>query len=253
MSQDFFVIIPARYGAARLPGKPLLEIGGRPLLWHAHRAARQSAAAQVIIATDDERIARAARRFADPVVMTSAAHRSGTERIAEAAARLDLPAAAVIVNVQGDAFGLPPQLVNQAAQVLREREDASMVGLYAPIRSAAELHDPNVVKAVADAAGRALLFSRAPIPWHGPAASAAVAPIAARRHLGLYAYARSFLDTYAGLPACDSERVERLEQLRALHHGFRIYLAPAAAADPGLEINTPEDLGRARAAASGAA
>ena len=233
MKQDFVVVIPARFAAKRLPGKPLIKFAGRPLLQHVYQAAVNSRAAQVIIATDDERIETAARDFGARVIMTSPSHRSGTERVAETVQRLALPGSCIVVNVQGDELGLPPVLVDQVAGNLAAHRDASMASLYTPLRSAQELGNPNCVKVVVDARGYALMFSRSAIPWNAPARGC--------RHIGIYAYTCDFLETYTKLPACELEQAERLEQLRALYHGYRVHLEQAAA-QPGPEINTPEDV-----------
>ena len=231
------MVIPARFAAKRLPGKPLIEFGGRPLLQHVYQAALNSKAAEVIIATDDERIETAARGFGARAVMTSPAHRTGTDRIAETVSLLQLPGSRIIVNVQGDELGLPPVLIDQVAGNLAGNRDASMASLYAPVKSAQEMNDPNCVKVVVDARGHALMFSRSALPWNAPDKGC--------RHIGIYAYTCDFLKTYTELPVCALEQAERLEQLRALHHGYRIHVAQAAA-EPGLEINTPEDVEAAR-------
>ena len=233
MTRDFIVVIPARFAAKRLPGKPLIEFGGRPLLQHVYQAAVNSQASDVVIATDDERIEAAARGFGARVVMTSSAHRTGTDRIAETVRRLQLPGSRIVVNVQGDELGLPPTLIDQVAGNLSGHPDASMASLYAPVKSAQEMDNPNCVKVVVDARGYALLFSRSTIPWNAPDKGC--------RHVGIYAYTCDFLKTYTELPVCGLEQAERLEQLRALYHGYRIYLEQAAA-EPGLEINSPEDV-----------
>ena len=238
MKRDFLVVIPARFAAARLPGKPLINIGGRPLLQHVYRAAVLSDAADVIIATDDERIEAVARSFDARVVMTSPSHRSGTDRIAEVVTRLQLPGESIVVNVQGDELDLPPALINQVARNLDGHRDASMASLHTPVKSMDELNNPNCVKVVVDHQGYALLFSRSPIPWHAPGVGERETGC---RHIGIYAYTCDFLKTYTGLPASELEQTERLEQLRALYHGFRIHMERAAA-ETGLEINTPEDV-----------
>ena len=241
----FVVVIPARFDAKRLPGKPLVEVGGMPLLQHAHQAAMGSDAEEIIIATDDERIEKAAKGFGATVALTSPAHRSGTERIAEVATRAGWPEARIVVNVQGDEVGLPPALINQAAANLAANSEAAMATLCEPIRSAAELRDPGKVKVVFDHRGQALFFSRSPIPWQAPdapSASESGRP-SHYRHIGIYAYTCGFLKTYASLPPTELEQMERLEQLRALHYGFRIHVQPALER-AGLDINTPEDLER---------
>ena len=243
MKEDFFVIIPARFGSKRLPGKPLIKFGARPLLQHVHQAAVNSNAAEVVIATDDTRIQRVALDFGARVVMTSPSHNSGTERVAEAVTHLGWPATGIIVNVQGDELGLPPALIDQVAGNLARHSEAAMASLYTPLKSAQALHDPNCVKVVTDTRGYALLFSRAAIPWHKPGADM---PETGYRHVGIYAYTCEFLHTYTTLPACALEQTERLEQLRALYHGYRIHLEQAVA-EPGLEINTPDDVEKAQA------
>ena len=237
MTQDFIVVIPARFAAKRLPGKPLIEFGGRPLLQHVYQAAVNSKAAEVVIATDDERIEAAARGFGARAVMTSPSHRTGTDRIAETVGLLQLPSSRIVVNVQGDELGLPPALIDQVAGNLSSHRDASMASLYAPITSAQEMNNPNCVKVVADARGYALLFSRSAIPWNAPDKGC--------RHIGIYAYTCDFLKIYTELPVCGLEQAERLEQLRALYHGYRIHMERAAA-EPGPEINTPEDVETAK-------
>ncbi len=227
------MVIPARFAAKRLPGKPLIEFGGRPLLQHVYQAAVNSNAAEVIIATDDERIEAAARGFGARAVMTSPSHGTGTDRIAETVSQLQLPGSRIVVNVQGDELGLPPSLIDQVAGNLAGNRDASMASLYAPVASTQEMNNPNCVKVVADARGYALLFSRSAIPWNAPDKGC--------RHIGIYAYTCDFLKIYTELPICEPEQAERLEQLRALYHGYRIHMEQAVA-KPGLEINTPEDV-----------
>ena len=242
MKQGFFVVIPARFDSARLPGKPLLDIGGCPLLRRVYQAAVKSNATDVIIATDDERIETAAKGFADKVVRTAKAHQSGTDRIAEAVTLLGLSDDCIIVNVQGDQLDLPPALINQVANNLAGKKAAAIASLYMPIQSTAELNNPNTVKVVADHQGYALFFSRSPIPWKEPEEpGAGQAAHGQYRHIGIYAYTCEFLKIYAGLPVCELERTERLEQLRALYHGFKIHVEQAKE-KTGLEINAPEDL-----------
>ncbi|HLB30562.1 MAG TPA: 3-deoxy-manno-octulosonate cytidylyltransferase [Gammaproteobacteria bacterium] len=246
MNHDCVVIIPARYAATRLPGKPLLEIQGKPLIRHVHEAAA-GADCRVIIATDDELIAACAAGFGAEVVRTAATHASGTDRIAEAAAISGIEDAMIVVNVQVDEYGLPPALVTQVADGLRERPEAAMATLCEPLRGAADYHNPNVVKVVRDANQYALYFSRSPLPWSGQPLSAM--PLAPLRHIGIYAYRAGFLKTFAALARPPLEVSERLEQLRALHHGYRIHVAEAAA-PCGIGIDTPADLDRARRVAA---
>lgn len=247
MSSAFTVIIPARLASTRLPGKPLLDIGGKPLIRHAWEAARASGAARVLIATDDPRIEHAALGFGAEAMITDAGHASGTDRLAEVVRRLELPVDAVVINVQGDEFGLPPALIRQLAALLAADEDEMMATLCEPITREEDYLDPNVVKVVCSARGHALYFSRAPLPW-----AAAGTPGSALRHIGLYAYRAGFLLQYSALAPCELERSERLEQLRALYHGYRIRIAVAEEA-AGLGVDTSQDLERARRIAAGGA
>lgn len=249
---DFRVVIPARYASQRLPGKPLLDIAGRPMIAHVHERACESGALEVVVATDDERIAHAARGFGAEVCMTSAEHASGTDRIAEVARLRGWDDEAVIVNLQGDEPLMPPALLRQVAEALLAHPAAAMATLAAPLRDSGQLFDPNTVKVVLDRDGYALYFSRATIPWHrdlygkgtepGPAWSEGVL-----RHLGIYAYRAGFLAGYAGLPASPLERIESLEQLRVLWNGGRIAVDVAVEAPPA-GVDTAEDLERVRAA-----
>jgi len=241
----FKVVIPARYASTRLPGKPLLDLGGKPMLQHVYERALESGAGSVVVATDDERIAGASRAFGATVWMTSARHRSGTERIAEVAARLGEPDGGIIVNVQGDEPLLPPALIAQVGENLQAQTEAVMATLCEPITSPAAVFDPDVVKVVFDARGYALYFSRAPIPWQrgrfGREPPGSLDPGAHFRHIGLYAYRAGYLRRYAAAPACTLESSEALEQLRALHHGARIHVAEACER-PGPAVDTHEDL-----------
>ena len=246
----FRAVIPARHGSTRLPGKPLALIAGTPMVLHVHRLAVRSGAAEVIVATDDDRIRAACASVGAIVEMTSAAHASGTDRIAEVAARRRWAAADIVVNVQGDEPLLPPALVAQAASLLAATPSASVATLAVPIATEAEYLDPNVVKLVARPDGMALYFSRAPIPWDrdGSASSPAGTQrhLGARRHLGLYAYRVSALQALAAAPAAALERRERLEQLRALSLGMQVAVADAVG-PPGPGVDKPEDLARVEA------
>ncbi len=244
----FRVVIPARHGSSRLPGKPLLPLAGRPMIEHVHRLALASGADEVLVATDDERIRDACRAFGAEVEMTSPDHPSGTDRIAEVAGCRGWPDDAVIVNLQGDEPLLPPQLVLQVATLLLDDPSADLGTLCAPIGSLEEFLDPNVVKLVTQRDGSALYFSRAPIPWCRDGAASGLSSQqrhdGALRHLGLYAYRSAALRRLAAAPPTELERLERLEQLRALQIGLRILVAPAVA-EPGPGVDTPEDLTRA--------
>jgi 3-deoxy-manno-octulosonate cytidylyltransferase (CMP-KDO synthetase) len=246
----FRVVIPARFDSSRLPGKVLLPIGGRPMLHWVCARARASGAEQVVVATDDERIRSCAEQAGVECVMTASSHVSGTDRIAEAVRTLRWAPADVVVNLQGDEPLMPPALVGQVARLLQDHADAQIATLAAPITSREEFLDPNAVKVVLAQDGRALLFSRAPIPWDrdgaidnlpGPHSHSQ-----ALRHIGLYAYRVQALFRLAQLPPAALELREKLEQLRALANGMQIRVA-IAAMRPGVDVNTPADLERIRA------
>jgi 3-deoxy-manno-octulosonate cytidylyltransferase (CMP-KDO synthetase) len=237
MTLTFKVVIPARYASTRFPGKPLALLAGRPMIAHVIDRARASAASEVIVATDDARIAAAARALGADVAMTRAEHVSGTERIAEVASQRDWPADAVVVNLQGDSPLMPAGNLRQVAELLHGHPEAALATLCVPISSPADYQNPNIVKVVMDAAGRALYFSRAPIPAAGHGAPAPTA----WRHLGLYAYRVAALEALAAARPCELEQSEKLEQLRALWLGYEIRIAPALAAS-GPDVDTPEDL-----------
>ncbi|HVY07876.1 MAG TPA: 3-deoxy-manno-octulosonate cytidylyltransferase [Burkholderiales bacterium] len=250
---EFVVVIPARYASSRLPGKPLADIAGKPMVVHAAERARESGAREIIVATDDERVAEAVKRHGHEAMMTRADHASGTDRIAEVAAARAWPDERIVVNVQGDEPRIPPALVRSVAQHLDERRDAAISTACHRIHSAAEMFDPNAVKVVLDKDGYAAYFSRAPIPFARDAfkADSTRLPegLPAYRHLGLYAYRCSFLKIYSSLSPAATERFESLEQLRALWHGYRIGVAVTdQAPEPG--VDTPEDLEKMRLAFS---
>jgi len=230
-------IIPARYGSTRLPGKPLVSIAGRPLVqhvWERARAARRLAA--LVVATDDERIARVVRSFGGEAVMTSPAHPSGTDRLAEAAAARP---EGIVVNIQGDEPLVDPHDIDVLVDGLATDPACAMATLCAPLADRAAAEDPNVVKVVCDEAGRALYFSRALIPWprRPPAPPGRTTW---RRHIGLYAYRREFLMEFASWPPSLLEHTEGLEQLRALERGRTIRVLPARGRYLG--VDTPADV-----------
>lgn len=239
---SFRIVIPARYASTRLPGKPLLPIAGRPMIEHVWRRALGTGATEVLIATDDARIEAAALCFGARVVMTSPEHPSGTDRLAEVAAREGWSVDSVIVNVQGDEPLLPAANVDQVAGLLAADPDAAMATLMTPLHEAHDFRDPNIVKVVSDRAGRALYFSRAPIPWPRDGHADVAAPMG-WRHIGLYAYRVGALATLAALTPTPLEMTERLEQLRALENGLKIAIA-AAVEVPGPGVDTPDDLAR---------
>lgn len=248
-STEFTVIIPARYGSTRFPGKPLVDIGGKPMIRHVHERALESGAARVLVATDDARIAAAAQGFGAEVVMTRSDHPSGTDRLAEVVDQLGLHDPAIVVNLQGDEPLMPPGLVRQTAEALAQRQEADIATLATPIVTRTDVFDPNVVKVVRDRDGYALYFSRAPIPWDRDNFKQADGPLTAGylRHLGIYGYRVSFLRRYPCLSEVELERAESLEQLRALWHGARIYVGVANEL-PGPGVDTPADLEKVAAA-----
>lgn len=249
----FHVIIPTRFAASRLPGKPLLSIGDRPLIQWVWQCAQASGAASVIVATDDARIRDAAQRFGAEVVMTSPQHASGTDRIAEVVRAKGYAADDVVVNLQGDEPMMPPAVVDQVAGALRARPQVDVATAVAPILSLPEFLDPSCVKALRALDGQALYFSRAPVPWPRDAASEGRPArfAGAWRHIGIYAYRVRSLLELASWPPTVLEETEKLEQLRALEHGMRIHLVALAEAPPA-GVDTPEDLQRVRAALASA-
>jgi 3-deoxy-manno-octulosonate cytidylyltransferase (CMP-KDO synthetase) len=245
----FRVVIPARYASSRLPGKPLADIGGRPMVLRVLERALQAGAESVVVATDDVRVQQAVEAAGHQALMTSPDHQSGTERLVEVAETLGWPDDTLVVNVQGDEPLIDPALIREAARQLVLHDDAVMATLAHPIHDHADFMNPNVVKVVTDEAGYALYFSRAPIPWPRDAFAAQLPmphELGALRHIGLYAYRAGFLRTYAGLASSPLERHEMLEQLRVLWHGHRISLGITPTA-PAPGVDTAEDLERVRA------
>ncbi len=235
---EFHVVIPARHASSRFPGKPLAMLAGRPMLEHVFRNALASSAAGVIVATDDERIASAAHGFGAEVAMTRESHASGTDRIAEVAAVRGWGADVIVVNLQGDAPLTPPSSIRQVAALLADHPAAAMATLCVPVASAADFASPHVVKVVMDQGGRALYFSRAPIPSAGHGNGGLPQ---AWRHLGIYAYRVGDLLRLSRAESCYLENVEKLEQLRALWLGMEIRVAVAR--EPhGPDVDTPADV-----------
>lgn len=240
MGARVVAIIPARYESTRLPGKPLADLDGQPMIQRVYeRAARARGVERVLVATDDARIRDAVQRFGGDVVMTGREHRTGTDRIAEVARGLD---AEVIVNVQGDLPLLDPAMVGVAVAPLLADGGLPMATISTPIRSREEFTNPNVVKVVTDRDGYALFFSRSPLPHHRDGVPSGVL---GHKHIGLYVYRRDFLLSFAQLAPTPLEQAEQLEQLRALEWGFRIRVTEVEAAS--IEVDTPRDLERARA------
>lgn len=249
MSTPFKVVIPARYASSRLPGKPLLELAGQPMLQHVYTRATESQAAEIIIATDDNRIEQAAGAFGAMACMTSNRHESGTERLAEVAEHYGWDDDVIVVNLQGDEPLMPPHLIDQVAYDLALHEDAMIATLAYPLEASLNEADPHVVKVVLDEAGYAMYFSRAPIPWHrDPQETGKGIPGSnpVLHHLGLYAYRAGFLRHYSQLTPSPLEVYEKLEQLRALWHGLRIHVGLADEI-PGPGVDTEADLQRVAA------
>jgi 3-deoxy-manno-octulosonate cytidylyltransferase (CMP-KDO synthetase) len=249
-SPRFRVVIPARYGSTRLPGKPLLLIGGRPMIERVFRRAAASGADEVVVATDDDRIRATAKAFGADVCMTSGDHASGTDRIAEVAEKRDWSDDDIVVNLQGDEPLMPPTLLRQVALGLDRHQFAGIATLCTRIHTAHEVFDHHVVKVVVDEQGYALYFSRAPIPYHRDEFFKAGDTLPEYsdyfRHVGLYAYRVSVLRRYPQLSPCMLEQTESLEQLRALWHGIRICVQEAAEVPP-LGVDTRRDLQRVEA------
>lgn len=248
----FKVVIPARYASTRLPGKPLLDIRGKPMVVWVVETACSSNANEVVVATDDLRIVDVVHACGTKAqaVMTRIEHRSGTDRIAEVVQLNNWPEDTIIVNVQGDEPQMPAVLINQVADLLMSHPDAHIATLCTPIHSLEEFTNTNVVKVVNADNGIALYFSRAPIPWHRDRATAGLSSQTcfegANRHLGIYAYRVGALKRLTQLPPGSLELAENLEQLRAMQAGMRIVVAPAQVI-PGQGVDTPEDIERVRA------
>ena len=245
----FKIVIPARHASSRLPGKPLLDIAGKPMILRVLERALGAGADEVWVATDHTGIAGVVEKAGGKVIVTSAEHPSGTDRLAEVATRLGWSDDTIVVNVQGDEPLIPPQLIDDVAAALAADAEAAIATACHPLESAEEFFNPNVVKLVMDARGRALYFSRAAIPWARDAfaadRSALPANLPAYRHIGLYAYRAGFLKRYSGLAPSPLEQWEALEQLRAMAHGYPIQVMVLDHAPPA-GVDTAEDLERVR-------
>ncbi len=254
MTADYKIVIPARYGSSRLPGKPLLELAGKPMIQHVYERALATGVSDIVIATDDERIRAAAAGFGAEVVMTSPDHENGTERIAEVAQVKGWEDDAVIVNLQGDEPLIPQSLIETTAASLIDYPEAGMSSVCTPLEHHADAFDPNVVKVVLDREHFAMYFSRASIPWdrdlykHGTEKMTSRMPV--YRHIGMYGYRVSFLHRYSGMDACPLEGTESLEQLRALWYGVRIHMS-VIPEPPGHGVDTQADIDRVAAILSG--
>ena len=245
---SFTVIIPARFASSRLPGKPLADIAGKPMIQHVFEKAQQSGASRVIIATDNKQVEKAAKAFGAEVCMTSEAHNSGTERLAEVVSKLGIADDEIIVNVQGDEPLIPPVIIQQVAQNLAENQ-VNMATLAVKLETKEELFNPNCVKVVTDQKGMALYFSRAAIPfardYFADCNDAFVASQPYLRHIGIYAYRAKFVNQYIRWQPTVLEKLESLEQLRALWYGEKIHVELAKEA-PQVGVDTLEDLERVR-------
>lgn len=239
---SFTVVIPARYQSTRLPGKPLADIGGKPMVQWVYEQAIQAGAENVIIATDDERVESAVKAFGGKVCMTSPNHESGTERLAEVVDLMGIPDDHIIVNVQGDEPLIPPTIITQVANNLANSQ-APMATLAVEIEDEAEVFNPNAVKVLTDKDGYAMYFSRATIPWDRDSfangGKAIKQPL--MRHIGIYAYRAGFINTYINWEPTALEKIECLEQLRVLWYGEKIHVEVAKEA-PAAGVDTPEDL-----------
>ncbi|WP_312972735.1 3-deoxy-manno-octulosonate cytidylyltransferase [Atlantibacter sp.] len=244
---SFVTIIPARYASTRLPGKPLVDINGKPMIVHVLERARESGADRVIVATDTVEVADAVRAAGGEVCMTRADHESGTERLAEVVEKMGFADDTIIVNVQGDEPMIPPAIIRQVAENLANC-DAGMATLAIPVHSAEEAFNPNAVKVVMDKNGYALYFSRATIPWDRDRFAQSRDEIANYflRHIGIYGYRAGFIRRYVTWAPSELEHIEKLEQLRVLWHGEKIHVAVAHEV-PGTGVDTPADLERVRA------
>lgn len=256
---SFTVVIPARYASTRLPGKPLLDICGKPMIQHVCERASESQASRVVVATDDSRIHDACEAFGAEVVMTSPNHVSGTDRLEEVVRKLGLDADHRVVNVQGDEPLIPPELIDQVADNLERYPDAAISTLCERLHDMEQIFNPNVVKVVFGSQGMAHYFSRAPIPWardywnsigkdnlSAPNASAALRDGTGYfRHIGIYGYRASVLSRFVSWPPAPTELAESLEQLRALYNGARIHVEVASGTPPA-GVDTEADLQRVR-------
>ena len=248
----FTVLVPARMASTRLPNKPLADIAGLPMIVRVARNAARSAALRVVVAADDARIVDACTAHGVEALLTRADHATGSDRLAEACMLLGLDGSDLVVNVQGDEPLLDPQMIDACAALLAQRPDCVMSTAAHAIDAQDELDNPNVVKVVLDSAGRALYFSRAPIPWSRDARAAGSSPIAAMalhaplRHIGVYAYQAGFLRRFPTLTESPLEHIEALEQLRVLWHGERVAVH-VSDSRPGPGVDTPDDLARVRA------
>jgi len=246
MTEEFKIVIPARYDSSRFPGKPLADIHGKPMIQRVYEAAVDAGASEVVIATDSTLIGMAAEEFGAPVCMTLEQHTTGTDRLCEVVDKLEWADDTVVVNLQGDEPLMPPAIVNQVAVNLIKNNEAGCATLYTGL-SSEDTSDPNIVKVVTDAKDFALYFSRSVIPFIRDTNDAAVAELVYKKHIGLYAYKVDLLKKFTAMQSCELEQAEKLEQLRLMWHGIKIHVAQACSI-PGHGVDTPEDLERVKAA-----
>ena len=246
MTEEFKIIIPARYHSSRFPGKPLADIHGKPMIQRVYEAAVDAGASEVVIATDSMLIGMAAEEFGAPVCMTLEQHATGTDRLCEVVDKLEWADNTVVVNLQGDEPLMPPAIVNQVAVNLIRNKQAGCTTLYTGL-SSEDATDPNIVKVVTDAKDFALYFSRSVIPYIRDASDAAVAELVYKKHIGLYAYKVDLLKKFKAMQSCELEKAEKLEQLRLMWHGIKIHVAQASSI-PGHGVDTPDDLERVKSA-----
>ncbi len=244
MTEEFKIVIPARYESSRYPGKPLVDINGKTMLQHVHEAAMKAGTGDVVIATDSPKIGMAAEEFGAEVCMTRKDHMSGTDRLSEVVDKMGWSDDTIVVNLQGDEPLTPPAIIRQVAVNLSNNVQAGCATLYASLNRE-EAADPNIVKVVTDASGLALYFSRSVIPYIRET-DGATSDLMYKRHIGLYAYTVELLKKFRTMAPCELEQAEKLEQLRLMWYGIRIHAAQAESV-PGRGIDTPEDLERVRA------
>ncbi len=239
---SFIVVIPARFQSTRLPGKPLLDIAGKPMIQHVFERAKQSDAAEVYIATDNSEIKNVCEQFGAKVCMTDASHVSGSDRIEEVTRILELADEDIVVNVQGDEPMIPPAVINQVAENLQINSAAGLCSLFEPIENQADVDDPNAVKVVTDNLGMALYFSRSAIPFNRDESE----QIVYKRHVGLYAYRVKTLHNFVSWPQSELEQAEKLEQLRFMANGIKIHMAQSIEKIPP-GVDTESDLANIKA------
>jgi len=247
---NYKIVIPARYASSRLPGKPLIEFAGKPMIQHTYERALETGVKDIVIATDDQRIFEVAKSFGADVVMTDPSHENGTERIAEVAEIKGWDKDDVLVNLQGDEPLVPKSLIEQTAQGLLQHPEAGMSSICTKIDDPEDAFDPNVVKVVLDCQGFAMYFSRASIPWDRDLYKEGQHKITEQmpvyRHIGMYGYRVSFLQEYTRMQQCPIEGTECLEQLRALWYGVKIHMG-VTDTPPGHGVDTPDDIARVEA------